>query len=88
LALISRPIGSFFNFYKENGMKQNVGGIDRILRIVISVVLLALAYLGNLGAYTWVGYLLGAVMVGTAAIGWCPPYALFGWNTCSLKNKS
>jgi hypothetical protein len=66
-------------------MKQNVGGIDRILRGIIGLVLLALAYMGNLGAYAWAGYLAGAVLAGTAAIGWCPPYALFGWSTCSVK---
>lgn len=69
-------------------MKQNVGGMDRILRLVIGVVLLGLAYMGNFGAYAWVGYLAGAVLAGTAAIGWCPPYALFGWNTCAVKTKS
>ena len=68
-------------------MKINMGGMDRILRVVVGMVLLALAYLGNFGTYAWMGYLLGAVMVGTAAIGWCPPYALFGWNTCNLKKK-
>lgn len=69
-------------------MKQNVGGIDRILRAAIGLVLLWLAYAGNLGTYAWAGYVVGALMVGTAAIGWCPPYALFGWNTCSVKGKS
>lgn len=69
-------------------MKQNVGGMDRILRLVIGVVLLALAYMGNFGAYAWIGYLAGAVLAGTAAIGWCPPYALFGWSTCAVKTKS
>ena len=69
-------------------MKQNVGGMDRILRLVIGVVLLGLAYMGNFGAYAWVGYVAGAVLAGTAAIGWCPPYALFGWNTCDTKKLS
>ena len=36
-------------------MKQNVGGIDRILRGIIGLVLLALAYMGNFGAYAWAG---------------------------------
>ncbi|MDO8458230.1 MAG: DUF2892 domain-containing protein [Burkholderiaceae bacterium] len=68
-------------------MKSNVGGIDRILRALIGLVLLGLAYAGNFGTWAWAGYVIGAVMLGTAAIGWCPPYALFGWNTCSVKGK-
>jgi Protein of unknown function (DUF2892) len=67
-------------------MKTNMGNMDRILRTLVGIVLLALAYLGNLGSYAWAGYLFGAVLLATAAIGWCPPYALFGWNTCKLKN--
>ncbi len=65
-------------------MKTNVGGIDRILRIVIGLVLIALTVTGNIGVWGW----LGVVPLATGAIGWCPPYAMFGWNTCSMKNRS
>ena len=60
-------------------MTKNVGGIDRILRAAIGLILIALAVTGTVG---WWGY-LGALPLATAAIGWCPPYALFGWNTCA-----
>ena len=46
-------------------MTKNVGNIDRILRAVISLTLIALA--------------------ATGTVGWCPPYALFGLDTCALK---
>lgn len=69
---------------KDTTMKSNVGGIDRILRIVIGLVLIALAFTGTIGVWGW----LGAVLVATGALGWCPPYAIFGWNTCSMKNRS
>jgi hypothetical protein len=62
-------------------MKSNVGGIDRILRIVIGLVLVGLAATGSVGWWGW----LGLILLATGAIGWCPPYALFGWNTCSMK---
>jgi hypothetical protein len=62
-------------------MKSNVGGIDRILRIVIGLVLIGLTVTGTIGAWGW----LGIVLLVTGAIGWCPPYAIFGWNTCTLK---
>lgn len=65
-------------------MKTNVGGMDRILRIVIGLVLIALTVTGTIGVWGW----LGVVPLATGAIGWCPPYAIFGWNTCSMKNRS
>jgi len=65
-------------------MKTNVGGIDRILRIVIGLVLIALTVTGTIGVWGW----LGVVLLATGALGWCPPYAIFGWNTCSMKKQS
>jgi hypothetical protein len=63
-------------------MKSNVGGIDRIARITLGVVLVGLAAAGNIGVWGW----LGIVPLATGAIGWCPPYAIFGWNTCAAKS--
>jgi len=62
-------------------MKSNVGGIDRILRIVLGLVLIGLTLTGTIGVWGW----LGVVPLATGAIGWCPPYAIFGWNTCAMK---
>ena len=62
-------------------MTQNVGGIDRILRIVLGLVLIGLTVSGTIGVWGWVG----AVLLGTGLVGWCPPYAIFGFNTCSMK---
>ncbi|MBK9571901.1 MAG: DUF2892 domain-containing protein [Rhodoferax sp.] len=65
-------------------MTLNVGGIDRIARIVIGLVLLGLAATGTVGWWGW----LGIVPLLTGAIGWCPPYAIFGFNTCAMKTKA
>ncbi|MFW9594670.1 MAG: DUF2892 domain-containing protein [Macromonas sp.] len=62
-------------------MTHNVGGIDRILRIVVGLVLVVLAATGTVGWWGW----LGAMPLATGLLGWCPPYAIFGWNTCKLK---
>jgi membrane protein implicated in regulation of membrane protease activity len=62
-------------------MKQNVGGIDRIIRIAIGLVLVALAAIGTIGWWGW----LGLVPLATGLAGWCPPYALLGFNTCSAR---
>jgi len=71
-------------FSQEFTMKTNVGGIDRTLRIVVGLVLVGLAATGTVGVWGWIG----VVPLATGAIGWCPPYALFGWNTCSMKTKT
>ena len=65
-------------------MKSNVGGIDRIIRIVVGLVLIGLAATGTVGWWGW----LGIVPLATGAIGWCPPYAMLGFNTCSMKTNS
>lgn len=64
-------------------MKSNVGGIDRILRIVLGLVLIGLTLSGNIGVWGW----LGIVPLATGVIGWCPPYAMLGWSTCSTKKS-
>jgi hypothetical protein len=63
-------------------MKSNVGGIDRILRIVAGLALIGLTVTGNIGVWGW----LGVVPLATGALGWCPPYALFCFNTCAVKH--
>jgi hypothetical protein len=71
----------FFN-PRRHFMTSNVGGIDRILRIVLGVVLVALAATGTVGVWGW----LGLVPLATGLLGWCPPYSLLGINTCKNKN--
>jgi hypothetical protein len=65
----------------EVTMTRNVGGIDRTLRIVVGLVLIALAATGTVGRWGW----LGALPLATGLMGWCPPYALLGFNTCKTK---
>jgi hypothetical protein len=64
-------------------MTNNVGGVDRFARIVLGLVLIGLAATGTVGWWGW----LGVVPLATAAIGWCPPYAMFGFSTCALKKS-
>lgn len=63
-------------------MKSNVGGIDRILRIVAGALLVLLAASGQVGAWGWIGLL----PLATGLVGWCPPYGLLGINTCKNRN--
>ncbi|MEO0028409.1 MULTISPECIES: YgaP family membrane protein [unclassified Limnohabitans] len=62
-------------------MTTNIGGMERILRIVIGLVLIGLAATGQVGVWGWIGL----VPLATGLIGWCPPYSLLGINTC--KNR-
>ena len=62
-------------------MKVNVGGIDRVLRIAVGVVLIGLVAMGQIGWWGW----LGVVPLATGLIGWCPPYAMLGINTCKTR---
>ncbi len=64
-------------------MTRNVGGIDRIIRIVVGIALIAAAATGAIGVW---GY-IGIVPLATGLIGWCPPYAIFGINTCKTKSE-
>ena len=62
-------------------MTRNMGMMDRALRAVVGVALVALAATGTIGAWGWIG----VVPLATAAIGWCPAYAPFGISTCPSR---
>ncbi len=64
-------------------MVKNVGGLDRMLRIVAGLVLLSLFFVLEGGA-RYVG-LIGLVPLATGLLQWCPAYTLFGINTCPLR---
>lgn len=65
--------------------KNNVGSVDRILRIIIGVALLAAwAFTGALGNLHWV-LLIGIVPIATALMGSCPLYSILGLSTCPVK---
>jgi hypothetical protein len=61
-------------------MKTNMGGLDRIVRGVAGVGLIAWALMGG-PVWAWIG----VVPLLTAAIGWCPAYVPFGISTCGKK---
>ncbi|BBE50502.1 hypothetical protein OYT1_ch0940 [Ferriphaselus amnicola] len=62
-------------------MSSNVGGIDRILRIVAGVALIALTLAGTIGAWGWIG----VVPLVTGLFKFCPLYPILGMNTCPMK---
>jgi hypothetical protein len=58
-------------------MKCNVGGVDRVLRIVVGLVLIALALMGAIGVWGWIGIM----PLATGLFKFCPAYTLLGINT-------
>ena len=64
--------------------KTNVGGADRLLRIVAGLVLLALTFTGAIGAWGWIG----VVPLATGLLKTCPLYTILGFSTCPMKAKA
>jgi hypothetical protein len=62
-------------------MKLNVGGIDRILRIVVGLALVVWVAFMNGPVLAWIGI----VPLATGAFGFCPLYPIIGLNTCAKK---
>lgn len=65
-------------------MKKNVGGIDRILRIVLGLVLIALTLAGTIGVWGWIGVL----PLATGLFKFCPLYPLVGINSCPINKNN
>ncbi len=61
-------------------MQANVGSADRIIRVAAGLGIIAAGVVYQ----NWWGA-VGAVPLATGLMGWCPPYSLFGINTCSMK---
>jgi hypothetical protein len=60
----------------------NVCGIDKTLRIVVGVVVLALTFVGPLTETLYPWGLIGLVPLVTGLMGWCPAYLIFGFKSC------
>lgn len=65
-------------------MKVNEGSLDRVLRVIAGVALIAAAATGTIGAWGWIGIL----PLATGLIGFCPAYTLLGISTCPSKPAS
>jgi len=59
-------------------MLTNVGTIDRAVRVILGIGLVALVFVGPQTPWGWVGL----VPLATAFIGYCPAYQIFGIRTC------
>jgi uncharacterized membrane protein HdeD (DUF308 family) len=66
-----------------NLLKSNVGKVDRIVRIVLGVVLLANVFVGLHSPVGWIGL----VLLVTGLAGTCPVYSLVGFSSRSTGEK-
>ena len=59
-------------------MKVNVGGTDRLLRVIAGIVLIGLTLMGTIGMWGW----LGLILIATGIFSFCPAYGLLNIKTC------
>lgn len=62
-------------------MRPNEGAVDRVLRVVVGLGILSLAFVGPQTPWAY----LGLVPLLTGLVGYCPLYAVLGLRTCPLK---
>lgn len=63
-------------------MSRNEGTIDRALRIILGLALIAIVFVGPQTPWGWIG----VVPLVTGLVGFCPLYRLLGINTCAIKS--
>lgn len=61
-------------------MSHNVGGIDRVVRVLLGLGLLSLVFVGPKTMWG----LIGLLPLATASMSFCPLYRVFGWSTCAV----
>lgn len=62
-------------------MSINVGGLDRVIRLIVGLLLIAWAIFFQGPLWAWIG----VIPLLTGAVGFCPLYTLTGFNTCGKK---
>lgn len=62
-------------------MPRNIGGVDRVLRIILGLVLIALVFVGPQTPWGW----LGLIPLATGIVGFCGLYSLLGVRTCPSR---
>lgn len=65
-------------------MFRNMGSADRIIRVVVGLVLIALYFVYPAASWRWL-FLLGIIPLVTGLVGWCGLYVLLGTSTCPRR---
>jgi hypothetical protein len=64
-------------------MKKNIGNVERIIRVILGVGVVSLAFVGPRSSWAF----LAIIPIVTGLIGYCPPYALLGIDTTSPAQR-
>ncbi len=64
-------------------MTRNVGTVDRVIRVIVGLILIAMVFWGPQTNWGWIGI----IPLVTGLIGSCPAYKLLGLSTCPLQQK-
>lgn len=73
-------------------MRLNVGTPDRIARLVLGAALVLLPFPSGLALFAnpvwlWASIVIGAVLIVTALVRFCPLYAILGVSTCKVPSR-
>lgn len=69
-------------------MKKNMGGADRVIRLILAIVVLLLYLTGNIsGTLAIILGILAVIFFLTSLVGFCPLYVLFNISTTKKKSK-
>ena len=76
----------------EVRMRINIGTTDRLIRVVTGALLVLLPFIPGLAlfaepAWFWASITIGAVLLVTGTVRFCPLYAPFGISTCKAPNR-
>lgn len=63
-------------------MKKNMGALDRAIRALVGLSLIAIVFVGPQTPFGW----LGIIPLATGLLGRCPAYSLFGVKTCRVSS--
>jgi hypothetical protein len=69
---------------KGKVMPKNEGTIDRVLRVIVGAILIALVFVGPQTPWGWIGL----IPLITGLVGWCPAYRLLGLRTCPVEKQA
>lgn len=70
-------------------MKKNMGNLDRMVRILLSIVFAVLFFTGTVSsALGMILLVAGGVFLATSVISFCPLYTVLGINTCGVNKKA
>jgi Protein of unknown function (DUF2892) len=67
-------------------MTKNMGGTDRIIRIAVAIIVLALYFTGIItGTFGIIALVVAGIFLLTSFVSICPLYSILGMNTCGVK---